>query len=593
MLNKLALAIFLAVPPQKKCFGCSNCSYDANFKERNMLSNISIRSRLICVFTFLSLLLIIIGGAGLYSLRSANTSLQIVYADRMVSVGRLDSVIKSMLDTQVRLGQAISGDPDQFGGTMDAIEKNGAEGNKVWADYAATSLTPAEKELAEKFVAEQKIFFKEGLKPVIGAMLGSDVKRAADIYQGRMTETWAHARDAINALIQLQLDEAKKAYEKSQRLYVMFNIVSIGSLALGLLFSVVFGVWLIRSVSRPLEYAVRIASNVASGDLSQRIDVASRDETGKLLTALKDMNDSLIQTVSGVRTGTEAIVTGSNQLAAGNMDLSVRTEQQAANLEKTTSSLIAMTSTVKQNAGNARLANKLVIAASEFAKKGGQVVGEVVGTMAAIRERSRKIVDIIGVIDGIAFQTNILALNAAVEAARAGEKGRGFAVVATEVRNLAQRSAAAAKEIKALISDSVETVGAGSKLVDEAGATMDQIVISVGQVADIMGEISAASEEQRVGIDEINLAIGEMDNATQQNAALVEEAAAAATSMRQQASNLLQAVSVFQFERNAESSDIACVSNDKRSGAYMLTMQEKELLLSDWSGQSIPQARSE
>ncbi len=558
-----------------------------------MLSNISIRSRLICVFTFLSLLLIIIGGAGLYSLRSANTSLQIVYADRMVSVGRLDSVIKSMLDTQVRLGQAISGDPDQFGGTMDAIEKNGAEGNKVWADYAATSLTPAEKELAEKFVAEQKIFFKEGLKPVIGAMLGSDVKRAADIYQGRMTETWAHARDAINALIQLQLDEAKKAYEKSQRLYVMFNIVSIGSLALGLLFSVVFGVWLIRSVSRPLEYAVRIASNVASGDLSQRIDVASRDETGKLLTALKDMNDSLIQTVSGVRTGTEAIVTGSNQLAAGNMDLSVRTEQQAANLEKTTSSLIAMTSTVKQNAGNARLANKLVIAASEFAKKGGQVVGEVVGTMAAIRERSRKIVDIIGVIDGIAFQTNILALNAAVEAARAGEKGRGFAVVATEVRNLAQRSAAAAKEIKALISDSVETVGAGSKLVDEAGATMDQIVISVGQVADIMGEISAASEEQRVGIDEINLAIGEMDNATQQNAALVEEAAAAATSMRQQASNLLQAVSVFQFERNAESSDIACVSNDKRSGAYMLTMQEKELLLSDWSGQSIPQARSE
>ncbi|HTD06227.1 methyl-accepting chemotaxis protein [Undibacterium sp.] len=537
-----------------------------------MLSNISIKSRLICVFTFFSLLLIIIGGAGLYSLRSANTSLQVVYADRMVSVGRLDSVIKSMLDTQVRLGQAISGDPDQFGGTMDAIEKNGVEGNKIWADYAATSLTPAEKELADKFVAEQKIFFKEGLKPVIGAMLGSDVKRAADIYQGRMTETWAHARDTINALIQLQLDEAKNAYEKSQRLYTMFNIVSIGSLALGLLFSVVFGVWLIRSVSRPLEYAVRIASNVASGDLSQRIDVTSRDETGKLLTALKNMNDSLIQTVSGVRTGTEAIATASNQLAAGNMDLSVRTEKQAANLEKTTSSLVAITSTVKQNAGNAKLANKLVITASEFAKKGGQVVGEVVGTMAAIRERSRKIVDIIGVIDGIAFQTNILALNAAVEAARAGEQGRGFAVVATEVRNLAQRSAAAAKEIKALISDSVETVGAGSKLVDEAGATMDQIVISVGQVANIMGEISAASEEQRVGIDEINLAVGEMDNATQQNAALVEEAAAAAASMRQQAANLLQAVSVFQFDRDAGSGNTAHVSSDERSGAHVLAI---------------------
>jgi len=268
-----------------------------------------------------------------------------------------------------------------------------------------------------------------------------------------------------------------------------------------------------------------------------------------LLTALKDMNDSLHRIVSEVRTGTDAIATASGQISAGNADLSSRTETQAGALEETASSMEEITATVKHNADNAKQANQLVVAASNHAVKGGQEVGQVVETMSSIRESSRKIVDIIGVIDGIAFQTNILALNAAVEAARAGEQGRGFAVVAAEVRNLAQRSAGAAKEIKTLIGNSVETVNAGGKLVDAAGKTMDDIVNSVQQVAQIMAEITAAGQEQSSGIEEVNRAITQMDEMTQQNAALVEQAAAAAESMEEQAARLAQTVSAFKLDQ--------------------------------------------
>ena len=301
-------------------------------------------------------------------------------------------------------------------------------------------------------------------------------------------------------------------------------------------------------ITRPLRQAVQIASTVAAGDLTSRIEVKSKDETGRLLHALKDMNDSLVRTVSEVRQGSETIATASGQIAAGNLDLSSRTEQQASSLEETASSMEELTSTVKQNADNARQANTLAHSASEVAAKGGAVVSQVVETMDSINASARKIVDIIGVIDGIAFQTNILALNAAVEAARAGEQGKGFAVVASEVRNLAQRSAAAAKEIKALIGDSVEKVDTGAKLVNQAGTTMDEIVASVRRVADIMGEITAASQEQTSGIEQVNQAIGQMDEVTQQNASLVEQAAAASQAMQDQASNLAQLVSVFKLD---------------------------------------------
>jgi methyl-accepting chemotaxis protein len=308
------------------------------------------------------------------------------------------------------------------------------------------------------------------------------------------------------------------------------------------------GLLIARSITRPLHRAIRVAQTVAAGDLSSVFDIDGRDETAQLLTALKQMNDSLVGIVGDVRTSTATIATASSQIASGNMDLSARTERQASALEQTASSMEELTATVRQSADSARAASAVAVSASALALKGGVVVAEVVETMGAINVSSRKIADIIGVIDAIAFQTNILALNAAVEAARAGEQGRGFAVVASEVRSLAHRSAGAAKEIKVLIDDSVDQVGAGARLVEQAGTTMQEIVAGIARVTGMMGEISHASAEQSAGIEQVNQAIMEMDDVTQQNAALVEQAAAAAQSMHEQAANLAHIVGVFKLE---------------------------------------------
>ena len=326
------------------------------------------------------------------------------------------------------------------------------------------------------------------------------------------------------------------------------TLLSYTLMLLGAVAAVVAGVLVSRSITRPLGKAVRTAQSVASGDLRTTIEVRGNDETGQLLQALKDMTGSLQNIVSQVRSGAETIAVASDEIAQGNLDLSNRTEQQAGAIEETAASVEEITSTVQQNAENARQASQLAVSACEVAAKGGRMVEQVICTMASINESSKKIVDIIEVIDGIAFQTNILALNAAVEAARAGEQGRGFAVVADEVRTLAQRSATAAKEIKELIDDSVARVDAGNRLVGETGNTMGDIVASVRRVTEIIGEISVASTEQSAGIAQVNMAVSEMDTVTQQNAALVEEAAAAAESLRDQTQALTEVVSVFKLE---------------------------------------------
>jgi methyl-accepting chemotaxis protein len=365
---------------------------------------------------------------------------------------------------------------------------------------------------------------------------------------------------------EVYLDEITAAAIAQRDRYALFGLLIV-TLVAGLLYP------LIRvMVGRPLAQALKIAETVAAGDLTSQIDVSSSDETGRLMSAMKRMNASLVRIVGEVRSGTDTIVTAATQIAAGNHDLSARTEQQASSLEQTASSMEQLITTVKQNGDDARQANQLAASASSVASKGGAVVAQVVDTMGSINASSRKIVDIIGVIDGIAFQTNILALNAAVEAARAGEQGRGFAVVATEVRNLAQRSAAAAREIKQLIGDSVDKVEAGSELVNQAGATMEEIVASVRRVTDIMGRITSASRDQEAGIGQISQAITHMDGVTQQNAALVEEAAAAADSLHDQADTLAHVVSVFKLDDTPQTASLALAGKPAPASSVPLAL---------------------
>ncbi|MFZ6779087.1 methyl-accepting chemotaxis protein [Undibacterium sp. Ji83W] len=517
-----------------------------------MFQDIRIKTKLIFSFILLSLLVLAIGSAGYLSLNASNNSIKTVYDDRLVALGQLDGVIRLLMRNQVVTAKAIIDAPEKAPAHITAVEAGKAEASKIWSEYMATYLTPEEKALADQFAARRKQFLEEGLNPTLTALKNKDMDAASKLFNSKVDPLFLSMKESMDGLIQLQLNVGKSEYEASQSFFGRFQVFASLFIILSVLFASAMGVWLVRSISRPLNYAIDIANNIAAGDLRQDIKISSKDEAGELLQALSNMNQSLINIVRQVRTSTDTIFTASNEIATGNLDLSERTESQASSLEETASSMEELTSTVQHNAASAAQANQLVMSSSDFASKGGDVVGQMVNTMGAIKDSSRKIVDIIGVIDGIAFQTNILALNAAVEAARAGEQGRGFAVVASEVRNLAQRSASAAKEIKQLIGDSVSKVDAGTALVDETGVTMSQIVTSVKQVADIMSEIAAAGGEQSRGIEQVNVAIIQMDQVTQHNAALVEEAAAAAQSLLEQADNLHQVVGVFKMAGMAE-----------------------------------------
>ncbi len=425
------------------------------------------------------------------------------------------------------------------------------EANKTTISNALATLDklvyrPAGRELLAQVVNERAAYV-QSFSAVLKLLADGQREQAT---QRAMTETMprlARLQSAVEKLADLQDSivvangsEIKQHISSAQ---AMMLVLGLAALVVG----VVCALWVTRSITRPINYALQVARAVAAGDLTSQIRANTQDEAGQLLHALRDMNDALSQIVGQVRNGTVSIASASSQIATGNMDLSARTESQASALEETASSMEELTSTVKANADNAREANHLAGSASSVAQRGGEVVSQVVSTMGSINDSSRRVVDIIAVIDGIAFQTNILALNAAVEAARAGDQGRGFAVVASEVRNLAARSSAAAREIKELISSSVEQVDAGARLVAQAGATMDEVVASVKRVTDIVADISIATREQTEGIEQINTAIMQMDQTTQQNAALVEEAAAAAAAMSDQASELERLVARFRL----------------------------------------------
>ncbi|MFL9878247.1 methyl-accepting chemotaxis protein [Herbaspirillum rhizosphaerae] len=421
--------------------------------------------------------------------------------------------------------------------------------NKDLKSYEDLISEPDERVLYPQFQQTMTKYLAEN-KKIMALSRANQKEDARAQYKGESNKLFRQAVDQLGGLVKINDDGATRSSNDADKIFNMARGWILGLLIAIVVIAMSLAVWVARIVSVPLNKAVDVAQRVAGGDLGADIRSESSDETGRLMLALKAMNDSLQTIVGEVRIGTDTIATASTQIASGNLDLSSRTEQQAGSLEETASAMEELTSTVKQNADNARQANQLAVSASEVAQQGGAVVGQVVDTMGSINDSSRKIVDIISVIDGIAFQTNILALNAAVEAARAGEQGRGFAVVASEVRSLAQRSSAAAKEIKTLIDDSVSKVDVGSKLVQQAGETMQEVVASVRRVTDIVGEISAASTEQSTGIEEVNRAITQMDETTQQNAALVEEAAAAAQSLQEQASKLTQVVSVFKLSRS-------------------------------------------
>jgi methyl-accepting chemotaxis protein len=415
------------------------------------------------------------------------------------------------------------------------------------------------------------------IRKIIALRQAGDAAPATQMMLGEARPAFVEWLAQINKLIDYEENqnrqESAEARATASGFQTLMLIICVTALLTGLLAASLIARSIARALGGEPQEASTIARSIAAGDLSIAIHTQPKDESS-VLSAMKEMRDSLVSIVGRVRSTTATISSGSAEIASGNQDLSERTEQQAASLERTATSMAGLTSTVKQNANNARQANQLAVSASGVAVKGGQVVAQVVSTMGSINDSAKKIVDIISVIDGIAFQTNILALNAAVEAARAGEQGRGFAVVATEVRNLAQRSAAAAREIKTLINDSVEKVDAGSQLVAEAGSTMEEIVSSVKRVTDIMSEIMLASEAQSVGIEQVNDALDQMDQVTQQNAALVEQAAAAAASMRDQAGELSQMVAIFTLEAE----QVSLRGKPVRSGSRAAGAAQRTLL---------------
>lgn len=463
-----------------------------------------------------------------------------------MALGQLSDINRLMLHNRVLVKEMLSPNAEQQNPErLRSLASNLDEASKLWSEYEATYLTPDEAQLAKEFAERREKYMTDGLAPTRDLVQAGKFDEANAAYQSKLAPLEDKAEESVNRLRTLQIEVAKQEYaaanQAKDKAIVISVALTIAALGLGAAFA-----WLItRSIVQPLNQAVNMAQSVASGNLRVAVDTRGDDETTQLLQSLQTMAASLTDIVSQVRLSSDSIATGSTQIAMGNADLSQRTEEQASNLQQTAASMEQINVTVKQNADTAQTANQLAQSASAAASKGGEVVSRVISTMDDITTSSRKIAEIISVIDGIAFQTNILALNAAVESARAGEHGRGFAVVAGEVRSLAQRSAEAAREIKNLISQSVDKVESGAQFVQEAGSTMDDIMNQVERVTELISEIGSATHEQTLGIGQVSEAVSQLDQVTQQNAALVEESAAAAESLKHQAAKLADLVSVF------------------------------------------------
>ncbi len=548
------------------------------------MNNLSVRALLAAGYSVVMFFAILAAGLGLYNMSTINERVESMYSQEVVTIEAMDDAKSSLYrirgDT---LEHLLAERPESMATLSREIEEQIGRVNARVKQYRATRLSPEEERLTADFEQQFAVYIKRVQKEILPMSAGGQKDQAEILARGDAVEEFRKARESMNNLMDYSVQRAAKRNANSQASYES-GILSMSALTVVMIILGVATAWLIiRTLMKQLGGEPRdanaIAQSIAAGDLTVEVAVKANDRSS-LMFAMAEMRDKLVQIVGEVRAGTDTIATASNQIASGNLDLSSRTEQQASSLEETASSMEELTSTVKQNADNARQANQLAVSASQVASKGGAVVEQVVQTMGSINASSARIVDIIAVIDGIAFQTNILALNAAVEAARAGEQGRGFAVVASEVRSLAQRSAAAAKEIKQLIDESVDNVKVGARLVDDAGNTMRDIVESVGRVTDIMGEITAASQEQTSGIEQINQAISQMDEVTQQNAALVEQAAAASAALQEQATNLSRLVSVFQLSTPAASAAIARASAPRGPAPSRPAPQRKQLAAS-------------
>ncbi|WP_051390919.1 methyl-accepting chemotaxis protein [Paraburkholderia mimosarum] len=521
-----------------------------------MLHKLSIRASLTVMIAFFGVVLVVGAATGLLSMRAGNESLRTMYTVNTPAVADLEGSAGQLLRLRLALATNASlsdlGDHDAADAVLKRFDQYLKNSNERLDHYLSIASGEGEaQDLIADMQAKRNSFLHEGVDPALAALKAGDKTTFQELQGHKLPALYNTYEKAMLVLEQRQIDLGAQRYQEAQD---RFNVVSIAvAVAVGMALSLPLA-WigraaLVRAIVHPVDAAIAQFQRIAAGDLSGTVESTSSNEMRRLQSALRQMQDALIKTVSSVREGAQSIDKGVSEIAAGNTDLSQRTEQQAASLEETAASIEELTSTVKQTAENARQASTLAEGASGLAAQGGALSREVVGTMQDIVGHSRRVGEIVGVIEAIAFQTNILALNAAVEAARAGEEGRGFAVVASEVRSLAQRSAAAAKEIKELIESSTSRVETGASLVERSGSTMSEIVEAIARVSAIMNEIASAAAEQSTGIDQVNVAVGQMDLVTQQNAALVEQATAAASSLENEAHRLNAAVSVFRTGR--------------------------------------------